>query len=92
MPASSGHPDPDRQRTLSATTEPTISQLTAFASLLERAGLLEIAMDEEGREGYRLTADGRCVNRMLAMVNGRDADEMLDALLVSGTPTLHSLA
>jgi hypothetical protein len=64
-----------------------MAELTAFASLLERAGLLEVTKDEEGRDGYRLTAEGRGVHRMIAMVDGRDADLVLAALLWRGSLT-----
>jgi len=72
-------------RALARTREPTMAQLTAFASVLERAGLLEITTDEKGNDAYRLTADGMGVNRMLAMASRQDADDVLDALLARPT-------
>lgn len=64
------------------------------ASLLERAGLVEIAEDAEGREAYLLTADGERVDRMRAMTSVFDVDAVLDALLpepIFSPPTVRRL-
>ena len=47
----------------------------------EDAGLVEVYTDELGREAYRLTEDGVRVGHMVAMVQGKDADKVLEALL-----------
>jgi DNA-binding PadR family transcriptional regulator len=49
--------------------------------MLEDAGLVEVYLDDQGRETYRLTDEGIRVGHMLAMVEGADADKVLEALL-----------
>jgi hypothetical protein len=48
---------------------------------MEERGLLEVHTDAEGREGYRLTEDGLRLGNMLAMVEGEDAEAVLETLL-----------
>jgi hypothetical protein len=60
---------------------PSDLEMAQFVALLEARGLLEVYTDDRGQEAYRLTADGIRVGNMLAMVEGEDADLVLDALL-----------
>jgi hypothetical protein len=53
------------------------------ATLLERAGLITIGEDDEGRTTFLFTADGERVDRMRRMASGPDVDEVLDSLLGS---------
>ena len=64
---------------------PSIAELTAFACMMEDAGLLVAVEDTDGRAAYLLTTDGLRLSRMLAMVDGHEADEVLDALLPRGS-------
>jgi hypothetical protein len=66
---------------------PTVAELTALASLMEAAGLLVVVEDHDGRASYLMTTDGRRLSRMLAMVDGQEADAVLDALLPRGSRT-----
>jgi DNA-binding PadR family transcriptional regulator len=55
--------------------------MAQLVAMLEDAGLVEVYVDDQGRETYRLTEDGVRVGHMLAMVEGEDADKVLEALL-----------
>ena len=55
--------------------------MARLVAMLEDAGLVEVYTDEQGREAYRLTENGVRVGNMLAMVEGEDGEEMLQALL-----------
>jgi hypothetical protein len=66
---------------------PTVAELTALASLMEAAGLLLVVEDPDGRASYLMTTDGRRLSRMLSMVDGQEADAVLDALLPRGSRT-----
>ena len=78
---------PERSRSKGASRspltdrEPTMAEMADTASFLERAGLIRIVEDDEGREAYLFTADGERVDRMRRMVSGSDADAVLDGLL-----------
>ena len=48
---------------------------------MQKRGLLEVCTDDTGREVYRLTEEGVRVGNMLAMVEGEEAAEVLEALL-----------
>jgi hypothetical protein len=61
-----------------------MAEMAETASLLERAGLITIVDDGDGRETYLLTADGERVNWMRTMASGSDVDAVLDALLGAG--------
>ena len=37
---------------------PTNAEIAQLVEILEKAGLVEVYLDEEGREAYRLTEDG----------------------------------
>jgi hypothetical protein len=54
---------------------------------MEAAGLLVVVEDHDGRASYLMTTDGRRLSRMLAMVDGQEADAVLDALLPRGSRT-----
>jgi hypothetical protein len=62
-------------------SHPTDAEMAQPAAMLEERGLIEVYVDEEGREAYRLTVEGVRVGNMLAMVRGEDADAVLEALL-----------
>jgi hypothetical protein len=62
--------------------------MARLVALLEERGLLEVYEDDEGREAYRLTEEGVRVRHMLAMVEGEDADAVLEALLTDATPVV----
>ncbi len=47
--------------------------MAQLVAMLEDAGLVEVCVDEEGRETYRLTEDGAGVGNMLVMAEGEDA-------------------
>jgi hypothetical protein len=49
--------------------------------MLKDAGLLVVVEDTDGHEAYLLTTDGRRLSRMLAMVEGHQADDVLEALI-----------
>jgi hypothetical protein len=52
------------------------------------AGLVEVFVDDDGREAYRLTDDGVRVGHIVAMGGESDADAILEALLgASGADT-----
>ena len=51
--------------------------------MLEERGLIEVHTDEEGRQVFRLTDEGVRVGNMLSMVEGADADAVLEALSIS---------
>jgi hypothetical protein len=61
--------------------EPTMAEMAETAFLLERAGLIRMVEDQEGREAYVLTTDGERVNRLKALARPSAVDAMLDALL-----------
>jgi hypothetical protein len=63
----------------------TNAEMAQLVALLKERGLIEIHTDEQGRQVYRLTDDGVRLGNMLAMVEGADADAVLDALLTSET-------
>ena len=50
-------------------------------AMLEDAGRIEVYTDDQGREAYPLTDEGVPIGHMLAMVDGADADKVLEALL-----------
>ena len=58
--------------------------MAQLVALLEDAGLVEVDMDKEGREAYRLTEVGVRVGNMLALVEGEDAEKVIEALLQVG--------
>ena len=66
---------------------PTVAQLSAFASRMADAGLLVAVEDPDGRATYLITTDGRRLSRMLSMVDGQEADAVLQALLPRGSRT-----
>jgi hypothetical protein len=47
--------------------------------------MVEVQTDELGRAMYRLSEDGVRLGNMLAMVDGEDADLVLEALLSRGS-------
>ena len=53
--------------------------------MMEDAGLVVAVEEQDGRAAYLLTTDGLRLSRMLAMVDGHEADEVLDALLPRGS-------
>jgi DNA-binding PadR family transcriptional regulator len=59
----------------------TNAEVAQLVAMLEDANLVEPYTDQQGREYYRLTEDGVRVGHMLAMVQGEDADTVLQALL-----------
>jgi hypothetical protein len=61
--------------------EPTTAEMAETAGLLERAGLITIVEDDEGRVAYAFTAEGARVDRMRKMANGHEVDEVLGSLL-----------
>jgi hypothetical protein len=60
---------------------PTNAEIAQLVGLLEERGLVEVYVNDEGREAYRLTDEGVRVGDMLAMVEGEDARALLEALL-----------
>jgi DNA-binding PadR family transcriptional regulator len=60
---------------------PSTAEVAALVGILEERGLVEVYVDEEGRETYRLTDEGVRLGNMLAMVDGEDAASVLEALL-----------
>ena len=55
--------------------------MAQFVAMLEDAGLVEVYLNDEGQEAYRLTGEGVRVGTMPAMVEGEDAEVVLEALL-----------
>jgi hypothetical protein len=49
--------------------------------MLQDAGLVEVFVDADGQETYRLTDGGVRVGHMLTMGDEADADTVLEALL-----------
>jgi hypothetical protein len=49
--------------------------------MVEDAALVELYLNDEGQETYRLTDEGVRVGNMLALVEGEDAGAVLEALL-----------
>jgi DNA-binding PadR family transcriptional regulator len=60
---------------------PTNAEMAQLVALLEERGLIEVYLGDQGREAYRLTEEGVRVGHMLAMVEGEDANAVLEALL-----------
>jgi hypothetical protein len=60
--------------------------MAQLVALLEERGLIEVYVDDEGREAYRLTEEGVRVGHMLALVQGEDAEAVREALLGDLTP------
>ena len=60
------------------------AEFDAIVAMLSEAGLIEVYVNDEGREAYRLTPKGAQLGRAMAL-SGEDADAeaMLDALLDS---------
>jgi hypothetical protein len=48
------------------------AETDAIVAELEKAGLVEVTTDEQGREVWTLTAEGERVGNMLAMVADED--------------------
>jgi hypothetical protein len=65
---------------------PTSAEMAQLVALLEERDLVEVYLDDEGREAYRLTEEGVRVGNMLAMVEGEDAEAVLEALLAHADP------
>lgn len=57
------------------------AEMAQLVAMLRDAGLLEVFVDDDGHEAYRLTDDGVRVGHMLAMGGEADADAALEALL-----------
>lgn len=55
--------------------------MAQLVAMLQERGLIEVYLDDQARETYRLTEEGVRVGNMLAMVEGQDADAVLTALL-----------
>jgi hypothetical protein len=55
--------------------------MAQLVALLEERGLVEVYLDEQGRDTNRLTEEGVGVGHMLAMVEGEEANAVLTALL-----------
>ena len=60
---------------------PTNAELAQLVAMLEGAGLVEVYVDDEGREVYRLTDEGVRVGHLLAMGREADGDAVLQGLL-----------
>jgi DNA-binding PadR family transcriptional regulator len=60
---------------------PTNAEMAQLVALLEERGLVEVYVNDDGQEVYRLTDEGVRVGNMLAMVEDEDADQVLRALL-----------
>lgn len=58
----------------------------AIVAELEKAGLIEVYINEEGKEAYRLTEQGERVGTALAMAGDDGAAMVLDALLDGTQP------
>lgn len=56
-------------------------EMDTIRDQLEEAGLIEVHTDEQGREAYRLTADGERVARQLAMLGEDGQDALMAGLL-----------
>ena len=59
------------------------AETDAIVAQLGEAGLIEVYVNEEGKETYRLTAKGAPVARAIALA-GEDGETVLDALLGGG--------
>jgi hypothetical protein len=68
-----GSPDDDER--------PTMAEMAQLVAMLQDTGLVEVFMDDEGREAYRLTPEGVRVGHLLAVGDAADTDEVLAALL-----------
>ena len=55
--------------------------MAQLVAVLEDASLVEVYVNAEGQEAYRLTDESVRVGNMLAMVEGEGADAVLEALL-----------
>jgi DNA-binding PadR family transcriptional regulator len=55
--------------------------MAQLVAMLQERGLIEVYTDEQGREAYRLTDEGVRVGNILALVEGADADVVLEELL-----------
>jgi hypothetical protein len=62
--------------------------LEELATALARAGLIEVFVDDQGKEVYIPTAEGFRVGTMLAMAQRDDAEAVLESLL--GAPETRS--
>jgi hypothetical protein len=47
----------------------------------QERGLIELYVDEQARESYRFTEDGVRVRNVLAMVEGEDAEKVMEGLV-----------
>jgi len=60
------------------------AEMDAIREQLEKAGLVETYVDEDGQDAMRLTPKGAQMGRALAMAGDEDAAAVLDALLERG--------
>lgn len=54
-----------------------------LVAMLQDAGLVEVLVDDDGHEAYRLTDDGARIGHMLAMGDVDEADALLESLLAA---------
>ena len=60
---------------------PTNAEMAQLVAMLEERGLVQVYLNEEGQETYRLTDEGVRVGNMLALVESEDSDTVLEGLL-----------
>jgi hypothetical protein len=67
-----------------ADPRPTNAEMAQLLAMAEEAGLVEVFVDDDGREAYQITDDGFRVGHIPPMGGESDADAVLEALLGAG--------